>query len=124
VSSFDLLDSAKTSTNWDPCVVPNQTDRGKTHLNFLLSFAQIVGMRTEGSIPSSLRTSQAAMSTWVQNTSTCTPEIRSHLAKVFTTFKDLLSESPETFQDNGYASAKNFAPVSVPGKEPTTYLTL
>ena len=38
---------------------------------------------------------------------------KSHLASVFTTFKELVEEDLQTFKNNGYRTVKTFAPVEV-----------
>ena len=38
---------------------------------------------------------------------------KSHLASVFTTFKELVEEDLQTFKNNGYRTVKTFAPVEL-----------
>lgn len=38
---------------------------------------------------------------------------KSHLARVFTTFKELIEDDLQTFKDNGYRNVKTFAPVEM-----------
>jgi len=43
----------------------------------------------------------------------CDEASKSHLATVFSKFQELVELSPQTFKDNGYKIAKNFAPIEI-----------
>ena len=49
----------------------------------------------------------------MKNTKALDDATKSHLASVFTTFKELVEEDLQTFKNNGYRTVKTFAPVEL-----------
>lgn len=92
----------------------SETKRAKDYQNILLCFAQILETRDKGAhSPSKLQSTWASLDKFIQDKRKLTPANRSHFAKVFTTFKELAAEDPQTFKDNDYKQSKNFAAVEL-----------
>ena len=60
-----------------------------------------------------LRACSKLLETFMKNGKTLTAETRSHLFRVFTRFKELVETDRKVFENNGYRTAKKFAPVEM-----------
>jgi hypothetical protein len=91
------------------------TERARGFQNLLICFAQINEVQnhtSKESVPK-FRSNWRTLEKFAHESSTLTQARRSHLAKVFTVFKELVSQDIQTFKDNGYKRSKNFAPVEM-----------
>jgi len=91
------------------------TDRARGFQNLLICFAQILEVQNhtnEDSHPT-LKSNWRSLEKFAHDPSTLTQSRRSHLAKVFTTFKELVVQDIQTFKNNSYKRAKNFAPIEM-----------
>ncbi|KAI9701288.1 MAG: hypothetical protein M1836_001958 [Candelina mexicana] len=83
--------------------------------NVLTCFAQILEAEypsTPSGIPV-LRSSVAALEKFIKNKSALNDTTRAHLARVFRIFNDLVEDDPQVFQNNGYRTARRFAPIEL-----------
>lgn len=93
----------------------SSTERARGFQTLLICFAQILEVQNHTSKESSpkFKSNWRSLEKFAQDSSTLTQANRSHLAKVFTIFKDLASQDIQTFKDNGYKRAKNFASIEM-----------
>ena len=91
------------------------TERARGFLTLLICFAQILEVQNHANKETSpkFKSNWRSLEKFAQDSSTLTQVRRSHLAKVFTTFKELASQDLQTFKDNGYKRAKNFAAIEM-----------
>ena len=79
------------------------TDRACGFQTLLGCFAQIIEAENHtGKEPPKFKAYGATLDKFAHDSSTLTQARRSHLAKVFTIFKELASKDVQTFKDNGY----------------------
>ncbi|KAF2499427.1 hypothetical protein BU16DRAFT_578999 [Lophium mytilinum] len=82
---------------------------------FLGCFSQILEVQhptNANGIPV-LKTSVSAIDNLLRNPEALDDSTKSHLATVFTTFTELVSEKESVFKDNGYERVKTFSPLEV-----------
>jgi len=88
--------------------------RGSGFRNLLTSFAQILEVqypsRKDGRPMTKVQ--MPAVTSMCRKVN-CDEASKSHLASVFSKFQELVELSPQTFKDNGYKIAKNFAPIEI-----------
>ncbi|TKA52202.1 hypothetical protein B0A49_12075 [Cryomyces minteri] len=58
-----------------------------------------------------LRSGATKLKQLIDNTAALDDAAKSHFGRVFTTFKELAEEDPQTFKDNSYQHSKKFAPI-------------
>ncbi|OCK86843.1 uncharacterized protein K441DRAFT_452717, partial [Cenococcum geophilum 1.58] len=93
-----------------------KTDRGAGFRLLLCCFSQILEVQhpTNANGKPTLRTnSKYLQDIFVKNIKALDDATKSHLASVFTTFKELVGEDLQTFKNNGYRTVKTFAPVEL-----------
>ncbi|OCK78145.1 hypothetical protein K432DRAFT_332601 [Lepidopterella palustris CBS 459.81] len=80
---------------------------------FLSCFSQILEVQHPSNANGKpvLKTGGRQLAKFMQNTNALDESTKSHLARVFTTFKELIEEDPQTFKDNQYTVVKSFSPV-------------
>jgi len=93
------------------------TERARGFQILLGCFAQILESENHtGKEPPKFKANCRTLEKFAHDSSTLTQLTqarRSHLAKVFTIFKELASKDVQTFRDNGYKRAKNFTAIEV-----------
>lgn len=93
-----------------------KTDRGAGFRLLLCCFSQILEVQhpTNANGKPTLRTnSKHLQDVFMKNIKALDDATKSHLASVFTTFKELVEEDLQTFKNNGYRTVKTFAPVEL-----------
>ncbi|KAF2092490.1 hypothetical protein NA57DRAFT_9566, partial [Rhizodiscina lignyota] len=96
------------------------TKRSSGFRLLLFCFAQIVECQKFSSDKSSrstgkplFRCSVPGLNQFINDTSAFTDATKSHLARVFNTFTELLVQDPQAFQGHAFARSKRFAPIEV-----------
>lgn len=90
------------------------TTRGTGFRNLLTSFAQVIEVQNP-SRPDGrpmTRVQMPQVTSMCKNVK-CDEGSKSHLASVFSKFQELVELSPQTFRDNNYKVARNFAPIEI-----------
>ncbi|KAL2354570.1 hypothetical protein BJ546DRAFT_843645, partial [Cryomyces antarcticus] len=89
------------------------TDRAGGFQRFLECFNMIIEVQhpTAPNRVPRLRSGATKLKQLIDNTAALDDAAKSHFGRVFTTFKALAEEDPQTFKDNSYQHSKKFAPI-------------
>jgi len=93
----------------------SETGRSAGFRHLLACFSMILEVEhpSKGDGKPTLKQSPKDLEKLTKNVGALDDATKSHLARVFTTFKELVEEDPQTFKDNGYRNVKTFAPVEM-----------